>query len=201
MWPEYSLVHYASNGSGVHKSLISDIIRTTPILNKFMTFSGFWIDTFCPVICLLFNQRNSHWGAIPLILLHFGIGQTINIPQWAQLGCIIHVVWIPTHIWDRLLGKSSSNTKERGTLNAQPLDIQQEIGNAFSCFLLYLLIATWCASRGWIPSAWDPTQMAQNYGFENSSWDMWTGAPRESPFTMIVGKRPIEHPNSGSKAT
>jgi hypothetical protein len=201
MWPEYSLVHYAANGSGVHKSLISDIIRTTPMLNKFMTLSGFWIEAICPIFCLLFNQRYSHWGAIPLFLLHFGIGQIINIPQWAQLGCIIHTVWIPTHVWNRILGISSSETKRTGQLDVVNLDIPKEIGNAFSCFILYLLISTWCASRGWIPRDWNPTQMARSYGFENSNWDMWTWAPRESPFTMIVGKRHKQSPNSGSKVT
>jgi hypothetical protein len=203
MWPNYSLVHYAANGSGVYKDLISDIIRTTPMLNKLMTISGFWIETICPIICFLFNQRYSHWSAIPLVLLHFGIGQLINIPQWAQLGCIIHVVWIPTHVWDRLFRKSllSHHVKETESVEAQPLNIPKEIENAFSCFLLYLLIATWCASRGWIPNAWDPTAMAQSYGFENSNWDMWTGAPRESPFTMIVGKRPIESQSSQGKRT
>lgn len=191
MWPNFSLVHYASNGSGTFKSFLPDMIRTTPFLNKAMTFSGFLIEFICPVMCFLSNQHYSHWGSISLFLLHFGIGQIINIPQWVQMGCAIQVIWIPTHVWDNLLGtKPQVNETKDSNCKVSSLNLPAQIREVFSLFLLYLLITTWSESRGWVSNALGHSAVAQNYGFANSNWDMWTGAPRSSPFTVILGWRP-----------
>lgn len=104
---EYSLVHYCANGSGTYNTWITKIIRETPLLNQFMTFSGFWIETLVPPLLLLTNQRYSHFLAPHLIMLHLGIGLILAIPHFYYLGALIHVIWIPTHVWDRLLGNPS----------------------------------------------------------------------------------------------
>jgi hypothetical protein len=167
------------------------MIRSTPWLNKAMTFSGFVIEFVCPIFCFLSNQRYSHWGSIPLFLLHFGIGQIINIPQWVQLGCAIQVIWIPTHVWDNLLGTKPEVPKTNDAdSKVSPLNVRAQICEVVSLFLLYLLITTWGGSRGWVFNSLDHSAFAQNYGFVNSNWDMWTSAPRNSPFTMILGWRP-----------
>ena len=200
LWPQFSLVHYASNGSGVYKSFVSDIIRKTPLLNQFMSFSGFWLELICPLFCFVFNQRYSHWGAIPLVMLHFGIGQILNIPHWVIVGCIIHVIWIPTHVWDSILGSKKEppdheNKKEQDgdmTKNAPPssLHVTKECCNGIALCVLYLLITTFGQSRGWVPEALKTDLLARSHGFYNSNWEMWSNAPRESPFTMILGWRP-----------
>jgi hypothetical protein len=198
LWPHFSLVYYASNGSGVFKSFVSDIIRNTSPLNKFMTFSGFLVETVCPLFCFVFNQRYSHWGAIPLVLLHFGIGQIINIPQWVLLGCFMQVIWIPTHVWDNILGCKNEpldhhKEKEQHEDNKNlPLSfsVVREFSNGIALCLLYLLITTWGESRGWVPESLTNGELAQSYGFFNSNWGMWLAAPRTCPFTMILGWRP-----------
>ena len=104
LWPDFPLVHYAANGSGTYNTWFTKIVRETAMLNQFMTFSGFLIECFMPPLCLLFNQRYSHWFAINLMALHLGIGLIIAIPHFAFMGFLIHTIWIPTHVWDRLLG-------------------------------------------------------------------------------------------------
>lgn len=106
----FPLVHYAANGSGTFNTWFTKIIRETVVLNQFMTFSGFLIECLMPPLCLLFNQRYSHWFAINLFLLHLGIGLIIAIPHFAAMGCLIHTIWIPTHVWDRWLGGASSSS-------------------------------------------------------------------------------------------
>jgi hypothetical protein len=209
MWPDFPLVHYASNGGGVFKSFVSDIIRTTPLLNQFMTFSGFFVELVCPLICFLFNQRYSHWGAIPLFLLHFGIGQIINIPHWIQMGCFLQVIWIPTHVWEMLLGKSTDkghdkapDSKVKDGENALlSFSILNEISNSMALCLLYLLVTTWATSRGWISDRFGHSDLADSYGFFNSDWNMWSHAPRRCPFTMILGWRPSKEGDPKDRET
>jgi hypothetical protein len=43
-------------------------------------------------------------------MLHLGIGLILAIPHFYYLGALIHVIWMPTHVWDRLLGKSKAAT-------------------------------------------------------------------------------------------
>lgn len=64
--PDYSLVFYAANGNGTHKTWAADLIRNSPRLCQFMTFSAFWVEALAPLLCLAFNQRYSHWSAIAL---------------------------------------------------------------------------------------------------------------------------------------
>lgn len=112
LWPDFPLVWYASNGSGTYNTWFTKIVRETHALNQFMTFSGFLIECLMPPLCLIFNQRYSHWFAINLMALHFGIGLIIAIPHFACMGILIHTIWIPTHMWDRLLGSGKSTNTE-----------------------------------------------------------------------------------------
>jgi len=103
LWPDFPLVHYASNGSGTLKNAFVDTIRENATLNRFMTASGFCIEAFCPPLCFLFSQRSAHYFAINLVMLHFGTGLILNIPHWSYIGMLMHSIWIPTHVWDSLL--------------------------------------------------------------------------------------------------
>lgn len=105
LWPDYSLIHYCANGSGTRNNWLINVVRETGWLNQLMTISGFLVEAINPVLCLLFNQRYSHWFALPLVLLHFGINQILVIVHFAWMGMIIHSIWIPTHVWDRWLGQ------------------------------------------------------------------------------------------------
>ncbi|KAI2504238.1 hypothetical protein MHU86_10165 [Fragilaria crotonensis] len=67
--------------------------------------------------------------------------------------------------------------------------------------LLYLLVITWAASRGWISDRFGHSELADSYGFFNSDWNMWSGAPRECPFTMILGWRPSKEGDPQDRET
>ncbi len=108
--PDWPLVHYCANGSGTYNTWITKIIRECAPLNKFMTFCGFWIETLIPPLLFLLNQRWSHWLAPHIMMLHLGIGLILNIPHFYYLGALIHVIWMPTHVWDSLLGNSKSSS-------------------------------------------------------------------------------------------
>lgn len=123
--PDYSLVFYAANGNGTHKTWAADLNRTSPRLCQFMTFSAFWIEALAPLFCLAFNQIYSHWFAILLASLHFGIGLILNIPQWMMLGMLMQVIWIPTHVWNHLLPRKPAFIKDESlpTLPVVSLDV------------------------------------------------------------------------------
>lgn len=54
-------------------------------------------------------------------MLHLGIGLILNIPHFYYLGALIHVIWIPTHVWDKFLGTSKRT--------ATPSPIKDEVAH------------------------------------------------------------------------
>ena len=132
LWPDFPLVHYAANGSGTYNNWFTKIVRETAPLNQFMTFSGFLIETFMPPLCLLFNQRYSHLFAINLMALHFGIGLIIAIPHFAAMGVVIHTIWVPTHVWNKLLGETNEKKNEDSDAVAEYKKTDNNITNGES---------------------------------------------------------------------
>lgn len=193
--PEYSLVYYAANGSGTLKTILADWIRTSPRLCQYMTWSAFWIEATAPLLCLLWNQRYSHWFAFLLASLHLGIGSIINIPHWTMLGVMMQLVWIPTHVWDGWFWRrgppsSSCSTKVEMTNQSSP-PVPLNRWNPLPWFYFYLLVSTWCLHRGWSAGIFVSDfseSLASLVDFTNY-WGMWDRAPRLVPFTTIRGWR------------
>lgn len=221
-WPDFPLVHYAANGSGTYNNWFTKIVRETAVLNQFMTFSGFLIETLMPPLCLLFNQRYSHLFAINLMALHFGIGLVIAIPHFAAMGVLIHTIWVPTHVWNKLLGESSecnegcavaektdntntngeSTSTEVATTQAPKTSLMKRtisFGMSFTwfliqCFFLFLLFCTFMNSNNFLLEyVQAPADFAYKYFLMTNSWGMWSpGAVRISPYTVILGGRERE---------
>ena len=210
LWPDFPLVWYASNGSGTYNTWFTKIVREAAVLNQFMTFSGFLIEVLMPPLCFLFNQRYSHLFAINLIALHLGIGLIIAIPHFAAMAALTHVIWIPTHVWDRLLKKNDiessvadmktnghthgvdqSTTPKQSSIKRALYFSIRSVSFLLQCFFLYLLLATFCNAHGWWEEETEKvTEMAHAYFLMNNEWGMWSpGAERISPYTVILGWR------------
>ena len=110
MPPQLSAVHWAISGTfGSRDNIIADLIRTTPLVSRTMSAMAMIGETFCPLGCLLHYQYR-HIYALLLFQLHFGLFLTLNLPHWCFIGMLHQVVWIPTHVWDRLLSSQPPET-------------------------------------------------------------------------------------------
>ena len=172
MPPNLTAVHYAIAGSfATRDNVLTRLIISTPWISKSMTVMAMVGETFLPLACLLDYQRRHLYGIL-LWKLHFGLFLTLNLPSWQLVGMLTQVLWIPTHVWDRLEAwwegtntdpvavykkTDADDRKEIYITKAQPnvsiktLHPRNPVTAFLQLFWFVYMIYNWLGCRRWIP--------------------------------------------------
>ena len=163
--PKLTAVHYIMNGLfASRKHWFADLIRTTPALSQGMTASAILIEFVAPILCFILGSSR-YWAAFTSFQLHLGLYMTMNLPNWQFVGMISQVLWIPPHVWDRIL----SQTKKHSTLNnahykktdgddvqgatksmAAAVQPSNWLSKMLQYFFFIYMIYNFTANRGWL---------------------------------------------------
>lgn len=115
MPPRLSAVHNVLSGSfAARKNWMTDLIRSNAAVSRMLTAKAMAVETFAPVGCILGGVRSRHWFAALLFLFHAGLLATINLPNWQFVAMLTQVLWVPAHVWDRLISCFERNVRSTG---------------------------------------------------------------------------------------
>lgn len=174
--PKLSAVHYALAGSfATRDNFLTQFLRSSPRASAFATLGATIVEVVAPLACLLVSPRYRHWFALQLFALHLGLYATLNLPNWQFVGMLATVIWIPSHVWDKILlttrrrknGEPSSVYKKTdgdATTSASSSTTPSSIGDTattiargkkyvsrfLQCFFFLYMIYNWIGNRGWI---------------------------------------------------
>ena len=166
MPPYLSAVHYALSGSfAARDNFMTRYVIRTAWASKTMTVQAMLVEGVAPILCL-FDGRHSHFAALTMFMLHFGLILMVNLVNWQLVGMLIQVIWIPSHVWDRWLGTDytsggvGSNYKKsdgdalahpENATNMMPQPIKRNIlSRGLQVFFFWYMIYNWMGNRNWI---------------------------------------------------
>lgn len=130
--PQLSAVHYALSGSfAVRDCWLNEFLLTShhaQLLGQILTASAMLVDGTAALCCVLW-ARHRHWFAALLVALHAGLLLQLRLPQWQYLAILAQTLWIPSHVWDRVLRRRVQRTTPTTTITTN--GSQQRIDSTY----------------------------------------------------------------------
>ena len=195
--PQLSAVYCSLSSSFASRDYwLGNVVRQTPLLNQFMTFSAMLIEGLAPIGCFILPFQYQHYPAILLFSLHFGLLLLMNLPNWQFIGMLTTVMWIPSHIWDHHFnlplklhdeGKKTDITIDHISLQQQQQH-RRRASNYLTRFFLCYMIYNFLGEHG-VVTKHDDGDIGEFLRF-SQHWVMFSVPPKTSVHAILVGTTP-----------
>lgn len=209
MPPRLTAVHYALSGSlATRECWLGNFVRSNLIVSKFMTLSSMLTEGISPILCLCMGE-NTCIPAFSIFMLHFGLLVLMNLPNWQIVGMITCVIWIPSHVWDKLqvnlaLGfpkwiampppttPTSLQKKDMIDVNSSKPDneskkVKERCRKPYLTYFLFIyMLLDFAGNRKWIRKI-DNGDIGEFLRF-SQYWVMFNGPPMTTSQVMLLGR-------------